>query len=231
MEAVVLAGGLGTRLQAVVSDLPKPMAPIDGVPFLTYLLRWITRNGVTRVILSVGWKAGAIKMAYGRDFGNVPIAYCGEDTPLGTGGAVRKSLTMCAEENVIVMNGDTFFDVDLRELISFHIGKSADVTIALKEMRSFDRYGAVEVADGAVTSFREKRYMSEGFINGGVYCVRRDLFERFILPERFSFEEFIAERVSGLRIRALPFSGSFIDIGVPEDYLSAQTLLPKWVSL
>jgi D-glycero-alpha-D-manno-heptose 1-phosphate guanylyltransferase len=230
IEAIVLAGGFGTRLRTVISDVPKPMAPIDGVPFLTYLLKQIIRNNVTRIILAVGYKAGAIKTSYGSSFDGVPLTYCEEEAPLGTGGAIRKSLTRCLEKNVIVMNGDTFFEVDLPELLSFHVRKSADVTIALKEMHNFDRYGAVECTASTVTSLREKRYVADGYINGGVYSLRRDVFECFSLPKRFSFEDFIAEQVNDLKVCALPSGGNFIDVGVPEDYLAAQSLLPKWVA-
>ena len=227
MEAVILAGGKGTRLRPAVSGVPKPIAPVGGVPFIMYPLGLLARGGVKRVIISVGYMGEKIIDAVGGSFGDTRITYCEEDTPLGTGGAMRKALRMCSEDSVIVLNGDTFFDADLSALIKFHAGRNADITVALKEMRNFDRYGAVVCEDGIITDFREKQRTELGYINGGLYCVRRDIFDEAELPESFSFEsDFLLKRTGEMKLCGLPFEGSFTDIGVPDDYMRAQMLLP-----
>jgi D-glycero-alpha-D-manno-heptose 1-phosphate guanylyltransferase len=232
MEAIILAGGKGTRLRTAVPDLPKPMAPIAGEPFLKYLLKYSERDGVTRFVLSVGYKSEAIVRVFGDDFNGIPIAYAVENTPMGTGGAIRLALAQCAEKEVFVLNGDTYFDADLRELARLHASRDADVSVALKEMVNFDRYGAIDTDDeGRITAFREKAYTVRGYINGGVYRIGRDIFDGFDLPESFSFEAFLTRNLNTLRSYGLPSSGNFIDIGVPEDYAAAGTLLPEWAPL
>ena len=230
MEAIILAGGQGTRLQSVVSDVPKPMAAIQGRPFLDYLLKWLENNTVSRIVLSTGYKSELIKSYYGAKFGLLSIEYSVEDTPLGTGGAIKEALQLCHNESVFVINGDTFFDVDLSVLQERHLKTSADITIALKEMQNPDRYGTVCLDNGVVTSFCEKQNIRHGLINGGVYVVTPDSFARSGLPTKFSFEnDFL--HLEDLVIHGVEFSGSFIDIGCPEDYALAQKLIPQWVKL
>ncbi|MDR1800451.1 MAG: nucleotidyltransferase family protein [Lachnospiraceae bacterium] len=230
MTAIILAGGMGTRLKSVINDIPKPMAPIAGRPFLQYLLRWLTNNGVERIILSIGYMGESIQSHFGSRFEKADILYSLEESPLGTGGAIKKALEFCESNRVLVLNGDTFFDIDIRSLHNAYA--DADLTIALKEMRNFDRYGTVSVTDeGRVSAFIEKRHTECGFINGGIYLIKRTLFEGFDLPEKFSFERFMEDNADKLAISGLPFEGNFIDIGIPEDYAMAQTLMHKWVSL
>jgi D-glycero-alpha-D-manno-heptose 1-phosphate guanylyltransferase len=144
LEAVILAGGFGTRLQHIVSDVPKPMAPMDeaGTPFLQYVLADLARQGIRRVILSTGYKSEVIEQYFGGSFQEMELVYSREDTPLGTGGAVKQALTLCTAPDVFVLNGDTFFDVDLTAMRDFHRAQDADFTLAMKEMFNFDRYGA-----------------------------------------------------------------------------------------
>jgi D-glycero-alpha-D-manno-heptose 1-phosphate guanylyltransferase len=230
MEAVILAGGKGMRLRPLVDDVPKPAAPVGGVPFIAYPLALLARNGIKRVIVSVGYMREKIIELIGKSFEGMQIMYSEEETPLGTGGAIRRALSICAEKNVIVMNGDTFFDVDLAELNKFHVEKKADTTVALKEMMNFDRYGAVKCDGGLITAFHEKRQTERGYINGGIYCIRRNIFDSADLPENFSFEDdFLSRKIGDLKLCGLSFTGNFMDIGVPEDYLLARTLLPKWL--
>ena len=231
MTAIILAGGMGTRLQSAVSDVPKPMAPVDGRPFLEYLLEYLSQSGISRIVLSIGYKGGIIEECFGDNFQGVPVFYSNETSPLDTGGAIKLALDKCGSGDVIVLNGDTFFDVDLWRLSDAHISNNADITVSLKMMYDIDRYGVVDMDAGRIVSMREKGYAAQGHINGGVYCLRPGVFDGFASPEKFSFEKFLVDSVDKLNILGFPADGNFIDIGIPEDYEAAQTFLPKWVKL
>ncbi len=223
MEAVVLAGGLGTRLRSVVKDLPKCMAPIDGEPFLSYVLEWLGRYDISRVILSVGYlKDDIVNWVSSRSF-PYEVDYAVEEEPLGTGGAIRLALSMCRGRKVVVVNGDTFFPADLNAMPF-----DGPLTVALKPMKDFDRYGAVDLgADGTITAFHEKAHVDEGLINGGVYAVNGLDLSSF--PEKFSFEKEVLEPMcAGGEVRGWISDRFFLDIGIPDDYALAQTRLPLY---
>ena len=223
MEAVILAGGLGTRLRSVVSEVPKCMAPVDGKPFLQYMLEWLSRFDVSHVVLSVGYLREVIFAFIDSREWPFEISYAVEEEPLGTGGGIRLALTKCREDRVIVLNGDTFFNVDLKALTF-----AAPVTLALKPMRDFDRYGAVDLAGGLVTGFHEKTACTEGLINGGVYALVRSRLDLAFYPGRFSFEKDLLEPLAAARLVAGQVQEAyFIDIGIPEDYTRAQRELPE----
>lgn len=227
LEAIVLAGGLGTRLKSVVADLPKPMAPIGDKPFLEYILRYLKKNGIRRVVMSVGYKWESIKEYFGDKFQNIELVYCVEDEPLGTGGAIKKALTLVKSAQVYIINGDTFFDVDLTDMV---LKEGSKLMLALKHMKNFDRYGCVEIdANAFVTAFTEKCYRVSGNINGGVYLTSRDIFDGYKLDDKFSFEEFIQNNFRNLKITAKIFDSYFIDIGIPEDYKRAQDELRLYI--
>lgn len=234
MEAIVLAGGLGTRLRSCVADLPKCMAPVGSGPFLEYLLEELARQGVTRVILSVGYLREKVMEYVNRRPWPFDLAWAVEEEPLGTGGGIRLALSKAKEKRVLVLNGDTFFHVpSLAELLAVE----APVAMALKPMRDFDRYGSVETAPVIsgevgkplrVTAFREKKHCAEGLVNGGVYALDRDLFRGLELPEKFSFEEAVLEPLAAEgKVAGKVFDGYFIDIGIPADYERAQRELPE----
>jgi len=221
VEAIVLAGGLGTRLRSVVSDVPKPMAPISDKPFLEYILKYLQKNGITKAILSVGYKWETIKEYFGGKFENIELIYSVEDEPLGTGGAIKKAMSFISQKKVFIINGDTFFDVNLQTLA---LKDDSKLILSLKQMRKFDRYGCVESdANGFATAFTEKGYRESGNINGGVYLASRDLFDIYELDEKFSFEEFMQDNFKSLKITTQVFDSYFIDIGIPEDYQKAQS--------
>lgn len=230
MEALILVGGKGTRLKSVVSDVPKPMAKVNGVPFLEILLRRLVVTGISRIILLTGYMHEAIESHFGNKFFcGASIDYSREETPLGTGGAIRKGLQLAKEENVLLLNGDTLFDVDIRELYSKHMRFNTSLTLSLKHMRQCERYGTVEMVGDKVISFMEKGEASEGYINGGVYACQKDIFEHEILPEKFSFEEdYLIPSASFNDFRGLVSDGYFIDIGIPDDYARIQReVLPR----
>lgn len=229
IPAIVLAGGLGTRLRSVISDMPKPMAPVCDRPFLHYIFQYLQKQGITDVVLSVGYKSEMIKDFFGDSYNGISIRYAVEEEPLGTGGGIRQAMAMI-ESDAFVLNGDTFFDVNLSELYEFSQHRKSDIALALRRMYHFERYGTVEVGNqDRVLQFHEKQYRDEGLINGGVYVLSKDLFrkaaeiEEAPLPQKFSFEKDILEKhLLPLRYHGKVFQGYFIDIGIPEDYNKAQ---------
>lgn len=228
MEAIILAGGFGTRLRTVVNDVPKPMASIAGRPFLEVLLENLVGNSVSRVVLAVGYKRESIQSHFGCEYKSIALDYSVEDTPLGTGGAIKKALTLCHDDDVIIVNGDTFFDVDLKKMMATHKKSGVLITMAIREMTHFSRYGTIAVSDGYVTRMIEKKPCEKGYINGGIYCVSRHLLDD-AARESFSFESgFLEKAVGSMKIRAFISDGYFIDIGVPKDYARAQTELSEF---
>lgn len=228
-EAIVLAGGLGTRLQSVLPDLPKPMAPIGGQPFLAFVLRQLSEGGIQKAILSVGHKHESILTHFGHRFGPLVLDYSIESEPLGTGGAVVLALDRVEEEHVWIVNGDTFFDVDFGRLYDHHVKAGADLSMALKPMKQFDRYGCVTVdRSGRILGFTEKQYREDGLINGGIYAMRTSALAQADFPEKFSFEkDFLEKNVSSLYLQGIPFEGYFIDIGIPGDYQKASVEMER----
>ena len=227
-EAIVLAGGFGTRLREAVPDLPKCMAPINGLPFIHYLLQQYISEGIEHFIMSLGYRADVIKEYCSTHFPQVDFTYMVEDEPLGTGGAIAWCCSSAKSEHVIVLNGDTFYTIDLASFSGFHQNSGAECTLALKPMKDFDRYGVVELDEkGMIRSFFEKRYYKEGLINGGIYAIHVPSFLKHSFPKRFSFEKDYLERFcnEGI-IHGSVQDGYFIDIGIPSDYKKAQHELP-----
>ena len=219
MECVILAGGLGTRLRSAVSNLPKSMAPVAGKPFLEYLICWLRRQEIRRIILSTGYLADSIE-GYFLDGSrwNVDIAYSREIEPLGTGGAIRAAGAMVSGNDFIVMNGDSCVQLELCELIPYHVSKHSIGTLALISSETVGRYGGVELSeDGRITRFSEKGTSHAGLISAGVYVVHRD-FLRLIPEGTCSVERDVFPALVGKGLYGMPVSGFFIDIGVPRDY-------------
>ncbi len=216
MEAIILAGGFGTRLQSVVSDVPKPMALINNKPFLAYLVEELISNGITRIIMAVGYKKEVIEEYFQNSYQNCEIIYSNEETPLGTGGCVKQALSLCNEEEDFIVNGDTMFKVDLKEM-----KKNKSNSIAVKPLENFDRYGEV-IFNEYITSFKEKQYCKKGYINGGIYLLNKNIFNKYNLEERFSLEvDFFEKYLEELNLKPFISDTYFIDIGIPEDYEKA----------
>ena len=195
MEAIILAGGLGTRLQGVIGAYPKCMAAVNGKPFLEYIFNYLGKNGCTRAILSLGFRHEVVTEWLASQHFPFAVDSVIEYEPLGTGGGIQLALKAATEKQVLVLNGDTLFDIDVAELIKKHEATHAETTLALKEMHHFERYGVVNT-DGAgkILSFAEKRFTSHGYINGGVYIIEREAFLTRNLPEKFSFEKDYLEK-------------------------------------
>jgi D-glycero-alpha-D-manno-heptose 1-phosphate guanylyltransferase len=226
-DLIILAGGLGTRLRSVVSDLPKPMAPVNGRPFLQYILERLNLLEIRQIVFSIGYMGEKIQDSFGESFGSVPIKYAPEKEPLGTGGGIKLALDHCSSDQVIILNGDTYFEIDLSELLSFHRSGNWEISIGLKSMESPDRYGTVEMEIERILAFKEKRLdLESGLINAGVYCINRNLLDDYPLHEKFSFETDVLEKnVDKWSIGGMVSEGMFIDIGIPEDYERASEIL------
>lgn len=219
MEAIVLAGGFGTRLRPCVNDLPKPLAPINGRPFLAYLLDYLYVNGVHRAIISTGYMSEKIKEAFGNRYRGMTVEYCREETPLGTGGAIKKAIGMCRGEYAAVINGDTFYDVDLAEMQRIHESSGCPITLAAKKLTNIERSGFLEVQNGMLSGFLEKGASGEGLINGGIYFIDKNALDG-ISEEKFSFEKQVLENQL-FPVRVFESDAYFIDIGIPEEFARA----------
>lgn len=224
--AIILAGGFGTRLQSVVSNLPKPMAPVNGVPFLNYQLQYLKHYGIKNIILSVGYLAEKIQDFYKSDFKDVSISYVIEESPLGTGGGIRLAMEQCQDEYALVLNGDSFFDVNLHDYFRLHVNEVSQCSLALRKVEDSSRYGIIETdANDCIISFREKTNETKpGFINGGVYILNKELYLKST-PEKTNFsieKDFFEKHLHATQIKGFEFAGYFIDIGIPEDYTKAQ---------
>ena len=222
-EGIILAGGFGTRLQSVVSDVPKCMAEVAGKPFLSYLFDYAIAQRFDHIILSLGYKADIVIDWISRQQYPFDISYVIEEVPLGTGGAIQYAFSKVSSKEFFVINGDTFFDVDTHALLEFHRTKQADISIALKPMANFDRYGSVTLDENnRIILFNEKKHCSEGLINGGIYIINKQLFKKLSLPDRFSFEKDVMEsQLQNIRIFGLKQNHYFIDIGIPSDFEKA----------
>lgn len=223
-EVIILAGGLGTRLRSAVPDLPKCMAPVNDKPFLYYVIRYFQQQGVERFIFSLGYKHEIIEeFLQTTSIKNYTTVI--EAEPLGTGGAILKAMHQADAENVFVTNGDTLFKADVNALYELHNKKNSHCTLALKPMQNFNRYGVVMLNDNSsIKSFEEKKLYEYGLINGGLYCINKHHFLQHHLPEKFSFEKDYLEAFQQEHHFFGYISNEyFIDIGIPEDFLKAQT--------
>jgi D-glycero-alpha-D-manno-heptose 1-phosphate guanylyltransferase len=223
-EAIILAGGLGTRLREAVPELPKCMAPVAGKPFLSYCIDYLRMQDIERFIFSLGYKSDVIEEYLQKEYPTLNYTSVIEEEPLGTGGAIQLALQKAGSENVLIANGDTLFKVNAEAISHFHQTHGSECTLALKPMQNFERYGVVEINEqGRVISFKEKQFYDAGLINGGVYLLNKDKFLTRSLPQKFSFEKEYLEKfyTQGI-IYGLQQQGYFIDIGIPEDYNKAQ---------
>jgi D,D-heptose 1,7-bisphosphate phosphatase len=236
MQAIILAGGFGTRLQSVVNNVPKPMADIDGLPFLAYLFTYLKNNNITDVVLSVGYLHDKIINYFGNNYLGINIKYAIENEALGTGGAIINSLQFINKNQpVIILNGDTFLQVDYQRLIDFFHHNQSNLTLVLRNLEDASRYGTVAIDDkNLIVNFLEKnnnnsQSVSKNFlINGGIYMLNPQIFFNHNLPKKFSFEEdFLCKYISSIKSLGFISKDYFIDIGIPQDYQKAVIELPK----
>jgi len=235
MQAVILAGGLGSRLKEVVSNVPKPMANVAGRPFLEYLLIKLKNSGVEEVFISVGYKGSIVKSFFGsgEKFG-LSISYSEEgDGLLGTGGALKFAIHFFGnrlEDDFLVLNGDSFLDIDLEKFFNFHLVQNGIATIALVRVANGERYGTVKLKNNVhIILFCEKGVRGDGLINGGVYAINKEQFS-LLLPEKeiFSLEKDVFPLLINRGLFGTEVEGYFIDIGIPTDYKKAEEYFKMW---
>ncbi|MFO0321650.1 MAG: nucleotidyltransferase family protein [Bacteroidota bacterium] len=230
-EAIILAGGFGTRLKEVITDLPKPMAPVNEIPFLNYLLDFLSYHGIKHVVISTGHLSEKITNYYNplieeTNRRGIVISYSHENVALGTGGAIRLALEKCQQKNIFVLNGDSFFDFDIKHFLLMHKTKKAYFSLALRKVSDASRYGTVKCDhDYSIKSFKEKNNeKKEGIINAGIYLINKTEYLKRTEPlKNFSIEkDFFEKQLGEKKMLGFEFDGYFIDIGIPEDYAKAQ---------
>lgn len=228
-EAIILAGGLGTRLKDTVPDLPKCMAPVAGRPFLFHVINYLRSQGVEKFIFSLGYKHEIIESYLSEQFSTLQFQCVIEQEPLGTGGAIQFACTKATDPVVVVVNGDTIFKANLHEAFRFHDHNLAECTLLLKPMKNFDRYGVVTTGkDHLVIAFQEKQFYESGNINAGMYVLQVAKFLDEEFPQKFSFEkDYLEKYFNQRRIYGIVQDQYFIDMGIPEDYFRAQIELSK----
>jgi D-glycero-alpha-D-manno-heptose 1-phosphate guanylyltransferase len=232
-EAIILAGGLGTRLRSVVTDLPKVMAPVAGQPFLAYLLQFLQTQGVERVVLAVGYRKDAIRDSFGMRYQDIEVVYSVEEEPLGTGGALQQAVSCIHGTSTFVLNGDTFLRSDYRSMtLALERVPDALLLVALRRLADASRYGAAVVARNRIEGFAARGTPGPGLINAGCYLVAKDIFQRYPMPRKFSWEaDFLEARAAELLPIAFECDDPFIDIGIPEALRDAQALIPAWLGV
>jgi len=217
-EVIILVGGLGKRLRESVSDVPKPMAPIDGKPFLYYLFKYLGKYGIKHVVLSVGYMGDIIQKYFGDNFNGIEIDYAIEHERLGTGGGIMNAMEF-VDNDVFIINGDTFFNVDLYKLNDFSDNNKSNLTLSLKHIDNVESYGSIEIDELVVSKFIEKQQDGEGLINGGLYHTSKSYLLKFDLPHIFSFEkDFLEKYYSTEKFTGYESDTDFLDIGIPLNY-------------
>lgn len=229
MQAIILAGGFGTRLGSVVSDVPKAMASVAGRPFLAWLLDYAAAQGVTDAVLCVHHLHEAISGCFGERYGDMRLRYSIEDVPLGTGGAVKKALGMCAPSRpVAVMNGDSLVKLNYRRMLAFHSGP---LTIAVRTVADTSRYSTLRIERSLIRDFQPLGDDAPGQISAGFYIMSPTMFRGYDMPDVFSLEhDFFARHTPHMLPGAYDGVEYFIDIGVPDDYARAQGEVPGHVA-
>ncbi|HUS87617.1 MAG TPA: nucleotidyltransferase family protein [Bacteroidales bacterium] len=223
-EAVILAGGFGARLKKRIETLPKPMAPVNGRPFLEYIMDHLLGFGINHFILSTGHLSDIIEDHFGSLYRDTKVTYSREEKPLGTGGAIKRALNLCNTEEVLVVNGDTLFTANINALEELHRKSGADISIALLTLQDKARYGSVVTDESnRIIAFNEKNTSGgRGEINGGIYIINKNVVLSYAQPEQFSIElDFFMPYLRELRIYGYRSDQYFIDIGTPGDYEKA----------
>ncbi|MEO0096332.1 MAG: nucleotidyltransferase family protein [candidate division WOR-3 bacterium] len=225
MKFLILAGGYGKRFRRVLTNTPKPMAPVGNLPFLEYMIYQISSQGFKDIILCVGYKGDEIINYFkdGRHW-SVTIDYSMEKKPLGTAGAIKLASSRFNDQNFIVMNDDSMLGLDFQELISFHMMNNAKATIALVKVNDVKRFGRVVLKrDGTIENFIEKNSSGQGYINAGVYILNREILNLIPEGKRYSLEKKVFPRLRGKGLYGRYFNDAFfIDIGLPESYLQVK---------
>lgn len=233
LDAIILAGGQGTRLREVIKDVPKPMAKINNVPFLDILISKLeTCPKINKIILAIGYKSEKITDYYTNSSCKKDIHFSIEQSPLGTGGALKKAFPLTNTENILVLNGDSFLDINLDDFTDFHRTKKSKLSIAIKEKNDASRYGKIILSkSNKIIYFQEKANTpSAGFINAGIYIFNREIFTSFPNKETFSLENDFFSALAQNFSFGFPCNKTFIDIGTKNSYHNAQKILSEFTS-
>ena len=219
-EVIILAGGMGTRLKQAVPDLPKSMAPVHGIPFISYVVEYMIDQDVDKFIFSLGYMHEHISSYITKRYPNLNAKFIVEKEPLGTGGAFKLACEQATEKDIVAINGDSLYEINVKKLLKFHKENEAECTLALKPMKNFDRYGVVEIDPiGRITAFKEKQQYAAGLISGGFYALNVKKFLSHNFPEKFSMEkDYLEKQHRDADIFGQVQDQYFIDIGIPEDY-------------
>jgi D-glycero-alpha-D-manno-heptose 1-phosphate guanylyltransferase len=228
-SAIILAGGLGTRLKSVLPDTPKCLAPINNKPFLGLLINFLKKQGIYKFIFSLGYKSEAIINYIEDEFQDIDCYYSIEKEQLGTGGAIKLALSKVSNDEVLVINGDTFFNNDLQQFYKFHLKNKSKYTIALTQVENNNRFGSVVINNEyEVTSFFEKNQNSSVLINAGQYIINKVEFLNDNTETKFSIEkDFFQNNSIKKVVYGYEYISDFIDIGIPDDLIRAQTFFNK----
>lgn len=223
ITAVILAGGMGTRLRPIISDRQKVVAEVFGKPFITYLMDHLIEAGIRRVVLCTGYQSEEVREKLGDSYKDLALAYSEESIPLGTGGALRQALPLCSSSVLLVMNGDSFCEVDLAEFYDYHDGMKVMGSLVVSQASDTSRYGKVEIdSDGRITSFVEKSSSSgPGWINAGIYLLNSELITEIDAAGSSSLEQTMFPQWIERRLAGYPSTGRFLDIGTPESFTEA----------
>lgn len=233
-QILILAGGLGTRLKSLALEGPKPMAPVNGKPFLAYLIDYWINQGISLIGISTGYKSEYIKEYFGNIYNKTKIFYIEELELLGTGGAIKKAINekqfYLIEDNLIIINGDTWFEISLSKFLADSQINKNPITIAVKYLDQNNRYGSIKIVHNNLIENFSNSPINNSFINGGCYLINRNFFINYLknLPEKFSFEEIALKDLANKGfISASVQNVNFLDIGVPEDYKKVNTIINK----
>jgi D-glycero-alpha-D-manno-heptose 1-phosphate guanylyltransferase len=221
-EAIILAGGFGTRLKKIIDNIPKPMAPIGEKPFLQIILDNLLGKKFNHIVLCVGYKYDVIQKYFGDNYKGIKITYSIENNPLGTGGAIKKGLKYCKNDFIYVFNGDTYIEIDT-ELIEKKYDSSINCMIVGVRVEDAERYGKILIKDNFLTGFEEKGIKGSGVINAGCYVFQKNELESYSIETNFSIEyDYFIKNYATKKIPVIITNSKFIDIGIPEDYEKAQ---------
>lgn len=222
ITTVILAGGLGTRLRSVVTDMPKVLAEVCGRPFLTYVLDQLADAGVQQVVLCTGYLGEQVYDVLGDSYKNLILTYSQERSPLGTAGALRLASSLMRSDPVLIMNGDSFFQADLLAFYNWYCQQQPDCALLLTQVADTQRFGRVHAdSDGKILSFTEKGQPGPGWINAGVYLLSQRVLQTIPAQKTISLEQDMFPVWVGQNFYAYRQAGAFLDIGVPESYAAA----------
>lgn len=219
IDVVVLAGGMGSRLGELSINTPKPMQKILGIPFLEYLLNYLVNFNFKRITLSVGYRSETIMDYFGDNFKDTKIVYSTEDEPMGTGGAIKKAMSLISSKQFFVLNGDSYLEHDFNGMFKVYRKYKKYVLSAVK-LKDCSRYGALELKNRKIVKFTEKNISTSGYINAGCYLLDKSILTSFV-NDKFSFEEWMMENIKDIEFVIYKNNKNFIDIGTPDDLFKA----------